>query len=155
MNTLFKAVFASAITLAMPVVAAAQSCPDYSVSGYGLSYTAETAYMPQSTSVVAGGNIDLGACGSVPGMGYIVQNPDFTMQYNDLGMGRALEIRVNGSCDTVLLVNGANGQWYFNDDASGLNPGIRLSGAQSGQYDIWVGTLAPSTCDAVLTIETF
>jgi len=155
MNTLFKAVVASAFSLALPAIASAQACPDYSVSGYGLSYTAETAYLPQSTSVVAGGDIDLSACGSVPGMGYIVQNPDFTMQYNDLGMGRALEIRVDAACDTVLLVNGADGQWYFNDDTAGLNPAIRLSGAPSGQYDIWVGTLGADTCEAVMTVETF
>jgi len=155
MNTLLKAAFASAIALSLPAVAAAQACPSYDVSGAPLSYTAETAYIPQSTAVVAGGTLNLAACGSIPGVGYIVQNPDFTMQYNDLGMGRALELRVVASCDAVLLVNSADGQWYFNDDASGSNPGLRLNGAISGQYDIWVGTFDTMPCDATLTVETF
>lgn len=155
MNTLFKSVLASAVIATLPAIAAAQACPSYAVSGAPLNYTAETAYLPQSTAVVAGGTLNLAACGSIPGVGYIVENPDFTMQYNDLGMGRALELRVVASCDAVLLVNGADGQWYFNDDASGSNPGLRLEGAISGQYDIWVGTFADLPCDATLTVETF
>lgn len=154
MNTLLKPLFASAFVLAA-LPAAAQSCPSYASPGAPLSYTAESAYIPQSVGVIAGGNIDLGACGSVPGMGWVVESPDFTMQYNDLGMGRALEIRVNAACDAVLLVNAADGNWYFNDDSDGLNPGMRFEGAPSGQYDIWVGTLTPESCDASLTVETF
>lgn len=155
MNTLLKSVLASAFALTLPAVAAAQACPNYGVSGSPLNYTAETAYVPQSTPVVAGGPLNLSACGSIPGVGYIVENPDFTMQYNDLGMGRALEFRVVAACDAVLLVNSADGQWYFNDDASGMNPGIRLNGAISGQYDIWVGTFENIPCEATLTVETF
>lgn len=154
MNMLLKPALASAFLLAaLPV--AAQTCPNYGSPGAPLNYTAESAYIPQTTGVVAGGNIDLGACGSVPGMGWIIETPDFTMQYNDLGMGRALEIRVDAACDAVLLVNAADGSWYFNDDSNGLNPGLRFERAPSGQYDIWVGTLAQGTCDAALTVETF
>lgn len=155
MNTLLKTVLASAIALSLPAIAAAQSCPSYAVSGAPLNYTAESAYIPQSVGVVAGGNIDLGACPTIPGNGYIVENPDFTMQYNDLGMGRQLEFRVQAGCDAVLLINAADGQWYFDDDTNGSDPAIRLSVAPSGQYDIWVGTFTPGTCDAILTVETF
>jgi len=155
MNTFLKAAMAGLVAVTLPAIASAQACPSYANSGSPLNYTAESVLGPQASSVIAGGNLDLGACGSVPGMGYVVQNPDFTMQYNDLGMGRALEIRAEGDCDTVLLVNAANGQWYFNDDTNGLNPAIRMSGAPSGQYDIWVGTLGPATCNARLVVESF
>lgn len=155
MNTVFKSILASAVIASLPAIAAAQACPSYSVSGASLSYTAESAYVPQSTPVVAGGTLNLSACSSIPGVGYIVENPDFTIQYDDLGMGRALEFRVIAACDAVLLVNGADSQWHFNDDTNGSNPAIRLSGAISGQYDIWVGTYENLPCDATLIVETF
>ena len=155
MNTLLKSVLASAALFALPTLAAAQACPSYAVSGAPLNYTAESAYIPQSVGVVAGGTLNLSACGSIPGVGYIVENPDFTMQYTDLGMGRQLEFRVTAACDAVLLINAADGQWYFNDDANGSNPALRLSVAPSGQYDIWVGTFDTMPCDASLTVETF
>ena len=155
MNTLFTTALATAAIVALPALASAQACPDYSVSGAPLSYDAQSAYVPQSTPVVAGGTLNLSACTSLPGVGYIVANPDFTMQYQDLGMGRMLEIRVNATCDAVLLVNGADGQWHFNDDTNGSDPAIQLTGARSGQYDIWVGTFDQMPCDATLTVETF
>mgnify|MGYP003382442037 CR=1 FL=1 len=154
MNGLSRTLIATAILVALPVVASA-TCPSYATSGAPLSYSAESAYLPQSTTVVAGGNVDLGTCAEVPGFGHIVESPDFTMQYQDLGMGRSLEIRVNADGNAVLLVNPANGQWLFNDDTNGLNPAIRINGAASGQYDIWVGTFGAPTCNAQLIVETF
>lgn len=153
MKTLVKSALAVAFALALPT--AALACPSYATSGAPLSYTSDSAYTAQGNYVVAGGSVDLGACASVPGTGWIVEFPDFTMQYDAQNMGRALELRVEGACDTVLLVNGANGEWMFNDDASGSDPAIRIEGAPSGQYDIWVGTFEPGTCEATLVVETF
>ena len=51
--------------LALPAAAQA-ACPSYATPGYGLSYNAESAYVPQSTQVVAGGNIDLSTCPTAP-----------------------------------------------------------------------------------------
>ncbi|MFN4098571.1 MAG: peptidase S1 [Pararhodobacter sp.] len=154
MNILSKVAVAGFAALVMPAAAWA-ACPSYAQNGAPLSFTAESAYIPQAVPVIAGGDLDLSTCAQVPGVGYIVQNPDFTMQYNDLGMGRALEIRVQASCDTVLLVNTTQGAWLYNDDANGIDPGLRIEHAPGGQYDIWVGTYGPQTCDAQLQIETF
>jgi len=155
MNTLLKSVLASAVIASLPAIAAAQVCPNLSANGAPLDYTADSAYVPQSTRVIAGGSLNLSACSIVPGVGYIAENPDFSMQYGDLGTGRQLEIRVVAECDTVLLVNAANNQWYFNDDTNGSNPAIRLERPGSGQFDIWVGTFANAPCEATLTVETF
>lgn len=154
MSTLTKTVFAGIFALALPATASAM-CPSYETSGYGLSYDAESAYAPQSTQVIAGGDIDLGECAELPGYGYVVESPDFTMQYDALGMGRALELRANASCDAVLLINTAEGEWLFNDDTNELNPAVRIENAPSGQYDIWVGTLGAENCEAVFEVETF
>jgi len=141
--------------LALAVPAAAQACPSYETPGVALRYTAETAYVPQATPVIAGGTIDLTTCPETQGAGYVIESPDFTMAYEALGMGRALEIRVRAACDAVLLVNASNGQWLFNDDANGTDPALRIDNAPSGRFDIWVGTYGMESCEAELQIETF
>jgi len=46
--------------------------------------------------------------------------------------GYDLEIQVNSSCDATLLVNSANGIWYFDDDSNGnLDPMLRISGSDT------------------------
>lgn len=154
MNTLSKSLIAGAFLVALPLSAMAD-CPVVSMSGQQLSLTSESVYAPQTMAVVAGGGLDLSQCGAVPGNGYIVPESDFTVAYDALGMGRALELRVDGACDTVLLVNAADGQWYFSDDDAGMNPRIRIENAGSGQYDVWVGTFGSETCDATITFESF
>lgn len=155
MNTPLSFLAGVAVALILPTMASAQQCPSYASPGNPLSYTSDDAWTPRGHAVVAGGDIDLGACASVPGFGYVIASPDFTLTYDDQGRGRALEFRVSAGCDTVLLVNAADGQWFFNDDDNGLNPRIRLNAAPGGRYDIWIGTVSPSTCDAQFTIESF
>lgn len=136
--------------------AQAQACPNVSLSGQGLSGDANSFWTPQGFNVTAGGNVNLSTCGGIPGNGWVVSAPDFELSYNALNMGRDLEFRVTGNCDTVLLVNDSRGQWHFNDDADGTtHPRLRLANAGSGTYDIWVGTFGQSTCGATLTVETF
>ena len=142
-----------ALGLATPAFA---NCPDYQLNGVFMNQDAETAWVPQSFQVMAGGNANLGACGSLPGSGFMTAAPNFTINYDDRGMGRDLEFRVESSCDTVLLLNDAGAAWHFNDDEDGtLNPRLRLGAAPSGIYDVWVGTFGNTTCQANLTIETF
>lgn len=146
---------AAALSLALLLPTAALACPQVELSGAALNFTSDQAYVPQAVPVVAGGNVDLGACGTVPGLGWVATSPDFELSFSGNGMGRALEFRVEAGCDATLLVNDANGNWHFNDDDANANPRIRLEGASEGLYDIWIGTFEPSTCDAVLIVETF
>jgi hypothetical protein len=146
---------ATALALALAMPGAALACPDVALTGESLTYSSDEAYAPRAHGVIAGGDVDLGACGSVPGAGYVATAPDFELTFTANGAGRALEFRVQADCDAVLLVNDATGQWHFNDDDAGTDPRIRLDRAPEGLYDIWIGTFGPATCNAELIVETF
>jgi hypothetical protein len=146
---------AALVAAACAAGGSALACPDVGQTGRSLAYTSDQAYIPQSHRVIAGGGVDLSACASVPGVGYVAAAPDFELTFSGNGMRRALEFRVRSACDTVLLVNDAGGAWHYNDDDSGNDPRIRIEAAAEGLYDIWVGTFGPQTCDAELIVETF
>ncbi|MEZ5751867.1 MAG: hypothetical protein R3D60_07845 [Paracoccaceae bacterium] len=136
--------------------ALAQQCPDWQLGGIPINTDAETAWVPQRFDMYAGGGLNLSACSSVNGHGYVTPSPNFSISYDARNMGRALEFRVESTCDTTMLINTASAQWEFNDDDGGnLTPRIRLEGAQSGRYDIWVGTFSNQACQATLIAETF
>lgn len=142
-----------ALALAFP--GAAYACPEIAQTGQALADTSDEACSPRAHAVIAGGGVDLWACGSVPGTGHVATAPDFELSFSGNGAGRALEFRVVAGCDAVLLVNDARGGWHFNDDDSGSNLRIHLPAAPEGLYDIWIGTFGPATCNAELIVETF
>lgn len=143
-----------AVLLGMATVAAA--CPAWQNPGVRSLYTTgQDLWTPNSYSVTAGGGQFLRNCG-FNHTGYVISNPDFEVRIDGLESYNRLNIRVSGSCDTVLLVNDARANWYFDDDSGGsLQPSINIFGAASGVYDIWVGTYNPGTCGSTLTLETF
>ncbi|MEM9320625.1 MAG: trypsin-like serine protease [Pseudomonadota bacterium] len=79
-----------------------------------------------------------GACN-----GYFASAPDMRVFY-DAGSDYPLAFYVDSRDDTVLLVNTPDGAWHCNDDTMALNPAIEFGQPLSGQYDIWVGTYAPT-----------
>lgn len=136
--------------------AAAQQCPDWQLNGIPITTDAETAWVPQQYPMFAGGNIDLSQCATTGGVGRVTAAPTFSITYDARTLGRDLEFRVQSECDTTLLVNDATARWNFNDDADGtLSPRLRLAGAPSGRYDVWVGTFGGQSCQATLIAETF
>lgn len=135
--------------------AMAQQCPEWQLGGVPIATDAEQAWAPQQYPVFAGGALNLRECTTVEGVGFITAAPNFSLSYDDRGMGRDLELRVDGTCDTALLVNNATGQWFFNDDTNQMNPAVRLPAATSGRYDVWVGTYSQQACSATLIAETF
>ena len=149
-----RACLALACLLAAPVTASA-ACPVARHDGEPLAQTAETLLLVRSTQVVAGGDIDLDRCAAVTGSGFVVEGPDVTLTYDDMGQGRALELRVEAACDTVLVVNTPAGDWLYNDDTAGTDPALRIEAAAGGAYDIWVGTWGMESCDARLEVEAF
>lgn len=133
----------------------AAACPNWQAQGMQAYATnGQDLWTPNSYNVTAGGNQALSNCG-FNHVGYVISSPDFEFQLNGLEAYGRLNIRVTGSCDTVLLVNDANANWYYSDDADGLHPAIDLMNPRSGVYDIWVGTYGQGTCGATLTLETF
>ncbi|MBF9044777.1 hypothetical protein HKCCE4037_15650 [Rhodobacterales bacterium HKCCE4037] len=104
---------------------------------------------PLGYPVVAGGDIDLSQCG-YPG-GFVIERPDYSFQILDID-GDLLVSVTSPGCDTVLLVNAPDGEWYFDDDTAGdLQPQLLVDVAP-GRLDIWVGTFGAETCEAELTL---
>lgn len=151
---------AAAITFG---ASAASACPDYNLWGNQVyEMTGSQLYTPRALNVRAGGNINLERCrirslnwdGAMPG--YVIEAPDFSITVSGLS-GYQLEFRTVSSCDTVLLINTAGANWYFDDDSNGnADAKIRLARPSGdGIYDIWVGTYDGSVCNAQLIVETF
>lgn len=146
-----------ALVLALSTVAV-RACPDVNLGGQELYYTAAEVYQPKAFSVIAGGSQNLENC-RIQGVGvvtgWVAKAPDFELYYTK-SSGYSLEIRVNSACDSVLLINTAGGNWYFDDDDNGAGDAkIRLNSPSEGWYDIWIGTYGASNCDAQLVLESF
>ncbi len=159
---------AASLSVAGPVTALAYSaniqnasigaavCPMFEVgtSDHDLSGS-ELAEKPLILDFVAGGDLDLTACPDLPWVGHVVESPDLTITVGGLET-LGVEFYVMGACDTVLLVNAADGTWHYSDDfEEGADPLIDIDQAASGQYDIWIGTYGPETCEATLFVEAY
>lgn len=134
----------------------AWACPNYAYNGSIYNFSATQLSSPYAINITAGGNINLSSC--VGGWyGYTIERPDVTINYNRNANNRALEFRtLNSGCDTILVVNDANGNWYYDDDSgTGTNARIRLANASGGVYDVWVGTYSSATCSTQLVVETW
>lgn len=146
------------ILVLLGTAAAAAACPTVTQGRASYSTSGDYLYSPRSYNVIAGGEQNLRNCG-FNHSGYVISQPDFSFYTSNMGGYGRLEIEVtSASCDTVLLVNSANGSWYFNDDGAGnLRPRVNLYGASNtqGRIDVWVSTFGPSTCNAVLEMETW
>jgi len=110
---------------------------------------------PYRVNVVAGGEIN--ATGLQLGqncVGFVAADqPDFRVEYE--AGSYPLSFFVESTADTTLIIYGADGEWYCNDDYSGNNPRITLSHPISGLYDIWVGTYGNSNAPATLSITEY
>ena len=146
--------------------AAALACPDAGLWGkerYEVS--ASDLYAPKEATVIAGGDIDLRSCRNIrpqnwsgPITGHVIREPDFSITVRGLD-GYQIEFRTVSACDSVLLINTAAGNWYFDDDDNTQSAGdalIRLTRPSGdGIYDIWVGTFDGAECEAKIVLETF
>ena len=134
----------------------ALACPN--VGGdpiYGdVSLSAGFTPDPHRVSLSAGGSTSAANC--ISGTeGYVADNPDVNFYFS--GNTSGLTFSVTSDADTVLIINTPDGSWLYNDDASGLNPSIRVRNPSEGLYNIWVGTHSPSNAypDATLLISEF
>lgn len=98
---------------------------------------------PHTVELVSGGSINaeeaIGNCS-----GYISEDPDvrltFTRDETHDALPLFISVRADG--DTTLVINAPDGNWYCNDDGQGegVNPSVVFGPAQSGDYEIWVGS---------------
>jgi hypothetical protein len=125
----------------VPMGQAHAACPTWQGSPHFGTVTLNEGFLPDpwNRSVTAGGRNEITNCG-VGGWGWVARRPDYRLQYNSSG-GSALTFIIQSNIDTVLLVNGPSGQWYFDDDGGNdLGAALRIGNAPSGQYDIWIGS---------------
>ncbi|MBU2097244.1 MAG: serine protease [Gammaproteobacteria bacterium] len=97
---------------------------------------------PYISELISGGSVDVSYLGDSC-VGYAASNPDFRVNMTDSGSELAFFFMADDEVsDTTLVINAPDGQWYCNDDASGdsFDPGLTFTAADSGQYDVWVGS---------------
>lgn len=143
-----------AISLAVGLILvgplAAQACPTLG-NPMAMQIVTEADFGDQGARfpVVAGGDVYLGNCG-YPG-GYTITQPDFSFDMR--GVYGPIQVSVDSpGCDTLLLINGPDGSWYYDDDSSGdLMPWLEVI-ASDGLLDVWVGTYGGEYCDATLIL---
>ena len=140
---------------------AVQACPDYTIWG-NESYNASGSQLRQRQdfSVVAGGENYIWNCRGINpqsdrGAGYFTTTPDFSFDLSGMN-NLQLVISVVSRCDSALLINTGNVNWFYDDDDNGnLDARIVLTRPSNGIIDIWVGTYDGEYCEAVLSLETF
>jgi serine protease Do len=93
---------------------------------------------PHSVSVISGGDVDVAGLGLGSGcVGYATRQPDFIVKLG--GSSSRLRFYHEGDGDTGLVINDPSGSWHCNDDSyGGISPTVDISGASSGQYDVWI-----------------
>ena len=147
------------------LLAAAFACvamsPDAYAQNAGLDPTQGQVHLasgfapdPYNVPIVSGGSINAGETTGGQCVGFSANAPNFDLYWTAGSL--PLAISVASDADTTLVVNGPDGRWYCNDDGgfNGMNPGIRFDNAQSGLYDIYVGTFGgPQNHATVLTIS--
>lgn len=155
-----RKIFALSAALAF-VGAAASACPSWQNNGRTASFTGSgLSGGGRTVEIAAGGTQRLRGCGinfgSDSGDGYVTRDPDFTFRIDGLS-GRQLVFSTYSECDSVLVINTGNANWYYDDDdntASALDARIILTRPRDGVYDVWVGTHDGSVCNAYLNVQT-
>ena len=156
---------------ALLVVSAALVSPEVRAQDWRLDPIYETVTLragftpdPYEVRLVSGGSVDVqrnigsradGRVGDRRCRGFVANAPDVRLRFTAGSGVLPLIISVDSSADTTLVVNGPDGVWYCDDDSGqGLNPSLRFTNPQSGQYDIWVGTFGGSSMEpATLVIS--
>jgi hypothetical protein len=120
-------------------------CPTYAQGSYfRQELRAGFTPDPRTFEISAGGDLSLERCR--PDMkGWVSREPHLALTYE--GGNYPLIVEVRSMADTVLLINDADQQWFYDDDGAGRpNPRIRFDRPRQkrGRYDIWVGTYEKS-----------
>lgn len=106
---------------------------------------------PHVIEMTAGGSIEPTESGCE--YGYVADAPDLDLYYSGDDT-RPPFIYARASEDVTLLVNQPDGSWVCDDDSLGdRDPLVIIKAAQSGLFDIWVGTYGSDVISARLYIS--
>lgn len=134
----------------------ADACPGGPTAADPLHLLAGRLRAPMSAEVRAGGTVPLALCDNLPGTGNIPFDPSVSILYVADKKRMDLEVRTEGTCDTVILLRTPSGRWFFDDDNGGApNARIRIAAPREGRYEIWVGSAEGRACPTTLTLQTF
>ena len=92
----------------------------------------------QATPIERGIALDTYVQLSETGTGYVSEAPQFSVEMADAD--GPVMISAGSELDTTLLVYTPSGEWLFNDDSEGRNPGLEIETPEPGEYLIWVGS---------------
>ncbi|MCB1360102.1 MAG: hypothetical protein H6899_01855 [Rhodobacter sp.] len=138
-------------------------CPEPRIAAPWLSLTHDDLATGITMTREVGGSQSLRDCPNTGGLGYISASPQLVVNYdnqNVLDARSGMQITMNDgdngyTCDSTLLIRDPNGQYWFNDDFSGWNAGLRIPNPVSGQYVIFLGRYGSGRCSSDLTINSF
>ncbi len=106
---------------------------------------------PVVIDLVAGGGVEPAIRGC--DYGAITEAPDIDLYYDTSGNSNLYIYAVSGD-DTTILVNLPDGTWVCDDDSyDDGDPIVVIRGADSGLFNIWVGTYGDDPADATLFIS--
>lgn len=136
---LLKAAASLALVAALAAPSVAQNInarPNYGTVNLRTGFARDPHIVP----VRSGGNVDASRIDSSC-RGYISGAPDVRLNFV-AGSALPLIISAASAADTTLVINAPDGRWYCDDDGGdqGMNPSVRFNRAQTGRYEIWVGT---------------
>lgn len=159
-RTLVSRIATVALALGLSAGVAA-ACPSWNNPTVFGSASLPGGFLPDPfvPRITAGGTTSISRCFPNTGWtGFVVNRPDFRLQYGgNSPTGRLVFRLASSATDTVLLINAPDARWYFNDDSNGtFNSTIVFNNPMAGQYDIWTGSYNRSSNNpARLTISEF
>lgn len=132
----------------------ASACPDWQAEPHfgAIELAAGFEPDPYDLNVTAGGTHLLENCGFNDATGFVTTRPDFDLYWS--GTSSQLTIAVESKADAILLINGPDGSWYYDDDYRGTFPAITILNPMEGLYDIWIGSYDGSRRNPAVLIFT-
>ncbi|MDZ7755776.1 serine/threonine-protein kinase [Rhodohalobacter sp.] len=123
--------------------------PDIGAEPIGGDISLEAGFSPDpyTQSITLSGSYDLSEMGYT---GMVTTEPTFDLYYTPGSY--PLTIKAESDMDTVILINTPGGEWIYNDDFDGANPGVVFENPEDGLYNIWIGTYGIEIGSATLTI---